>query len=267
MRLDSYLSTNGIFESRNKASLAILNGEVTVNGIRISKPSYDVHPEDDIIIDRIRRYVARSAYKLLTAIDAFSVDFTDKVAVDLGASTGGFCEVMLDNAVKKVYAVDIGTAQLHERIRNNPHVVNMERTNARTVRADMFEDTIDIITGDLSFISSKLIIPAAYDTLKYGGEFICLVKPQFEVGAKNIGKNGVVRDKSLQAAAVSNVIEFARQIGFSIIDIAYSGLDGEAGNKEYLVYMKKYDCDRSADCDIILNKVFRGIDEKHRNNC
>lgn len=240
MRLDLYLSNNKYCDSRNKAATLIQEGKVLVNGRAVLKPSYAVADTDKVEIDSTEfQYVARSAKKLLTAIDKFGIDFTNKTAVDLGSSTGGFCQVMLNNNALKVYAVDIGTNQLHSDVKSNKRVVCLENTNARYLKCSMFNEQIDIVTCDLSFISVKLILNSAFEILKQDGEFVCLVKPQFEVGAAFVGKNGVVKDKRQHINAVTNVINSALSVGFSVYGACFSGLAGESGNKEYLIYLKK----------------------------
>lgn len=253
MRLDKYLTINNLCESRNKAFMYISEGSVKVNGITVIKPSFDVIDSDKIEIHFIEKhYVSRSSKKLLTAIDKFELDFADKSVVDVGASTGGFCEVMLEYGARRIYAVDVGTNQLHPRIASDPKVINLENTNARYMSKDLFAHEIDIVTSDLSFISVKLVLHSIYDILKDGGEFVCLVKPQFEAGPKFVGKNGVVKDVKIHANVAVDVAQFARKVGFSIVGVSFSGLAGESGNKEYLLYMIK-------------NKTVGGItDEKIR---
>ena len=241
MRLDVFLVSNCLCESRNKATQLIRNGRVKVNGAVIKKASSDVDQNDLVEIDSSKVYVARSAYKLITAIEKFALMFDNKVAVDLGSSTGGFCQVMLENNVEKIYAVDVGTNQLHNSLRSDDRVVVKENTNARYLEISDFDSEIDFVTCDLSFISVKHILDSVYKILKTNGEFVCLVKPQFEVGHKFINKNGVVKNKNLQVLAVQNIIDTAASKGFSVYDICFSGLEGESGNKEFLIYMKK-DC-------------------------
>ncbi len=242
MRLDLYLTTKKYFESRNKASQAILDGAVSVNNKFIRKPSFDIKTTDVVEIkNNKKQYVARSAKKLITAIKRFNIDFANKVAVDLGATTGGFCEVMLENGVKRIYAVDIGTNQLHSKIKADLRVVNIEHTNARYINENSFDLPVDIVTCDLSFISLKLIIEAVYSVLGFNGEFICLIKPQFELGPQHIGKNGVVRDTELHKKAIKDIINFAVSVGFWAKDVCFSGLSGECGNKEYLLHLIKVD--------------------------
>lgn len=240
MRLDVYLCSEGVCESRNKALALILDNKVKVNGKTINKPSYNVPENSSIDVDKSTvQYVARSAKKLLTAIDAFSVDFNDKIAIDLGSSTGGFCEVMLAHGVRKIFAVDIGTNQLHHSLLNNERIVVMENTNARYLCLNDFDEAVDIVTCDVSFISVKHILNVVLNLLKEDGEFVCLVKPQFEVGPRFVGKNGVVKDKRAQVMAVNEIVDLAVEIGFSVYDISFSGLEGESGNREFLLYMKK----------------------------
>lgn len=240
MRLDVYLTENKYCESRNKSSELISGGYVSVNGATVKKPSYTVKDGDTVSVQSGHdSYVARSAKKLATAKVCFSLCFSGKTAVDLGASTGGFCQIMLENGIKKIYAVDIGTNQLHKSIRADYRVVSMENTNARYITRDMFKEEIDLVTSDLSFISLGCILPAAYAVLREGGELVCLVKPQFEVGPSNIGKNGVVRDVKLHIVAVKNVVQLAYGLGFNVKNVCFSGLAGESGNREYLLYMVK----------------------------
>lgn len=240
MRLDLYLSENKLSDSRNKAAALIRDSKVYVNGSVVTKPSFDVSVNDNIVVAAdCYQYVARSAHKLITAKSKFNLIFKDKIAVDLGSSTGGFCEVMLQNEIDHVYAVDIGTNQLHNRIKSSEKITSLENTNARFLTADMFERQIDIVTCDLSFISLKLVLQSVYNILKDDGEFVCLVKPQFEVGPAFVSKNGVVKNKKAIINAINNVIDNALIYGFSVYDISFSGLEGESGNKEYLLYIIK----------------------------
>lgn len=240
MRLDLYLTNRGDFESRNKAAAAIKEGRYAVNGKSVLKPSYDVADHDEIIIlNEVKDYVARSAYKLLHANRQFNLDWSGKIVADFGASTGGFCQVLLESNALKVYAVDIGTAQLHPSIKSDPRIINMEHHNARYLKAEDFSDPIGAITADLSFISIKAILPAIRDTLTKGGEAIVLVKPQFEAGPQHLSKNGVVRDRKIHLRLLEDVALFAQNCGFGIKGISFSGLAGESGNREYLLYLRK----------------------------
>lgn len=239
MRLDQYLVAKGYFESRNKASSSVKEGNFTVDGKRVFKPSFEVSESAVVTGSPKFNYVARSAHKLLQAFSCFSLCWENMTAADLGASTGGFCQVLLEKGIKKIYAVDIGTAQLHPSVKADPRIVNMEHTNARSIKSDAFPEPIDVITADLSFISVKLVLPAVYDTLRTGGEAIVLIKPQFEAGPSLLSKSGVVTDRKVHLRIITDVAEFSQQLGFGVCGLAFSGLSGESGNREYLMYLKK----------------------------
>lgn len=240
MRFDQYLVQSGYFESRNKASAAIKDGEFSVNGKLIEKPSHSVGEDDEVCrVKESAIYVARSAKKLLHAFSAFELDWNGMVVADFGASTGGFCQVLLEKGVSKVYAIDIGTAQLHPSLLGEPRIINCEHTNARYLKAKDFSDPIFGITADLSFISIKAVLPAIYDTLMPAGYAVVLVKPQFEAGKKALNKNGVVSDLKIHRQVMKDTALFAQELGFSVRGISFSGLSGECGNREYLLYLKK----------------------------
>ncbi len=266
MRLDLFLFENGFCESRSKARALIENGGVTVNGVLSLKPAQNVGARDEIKISPRHIYVSRSAQKLLTAKSVFGLSFENKTAVDIGASTGGFCEVLLEGGAAHVYAVDVGTDQLHPKIRENQKVTDMQRTDARLINADMFEYPIDIITGDMSFISAKAALGAVYRTLRQGGEYVCLVKPQFEVGPSNVGKSGVVKSRALHIKAVAGVVDAAQEHGFAVKDVCFSGVMGESGNREYMVYMIK-EQDAAFPHDLIAKRIGGDSIEEHRHYC
>lgn len=240
MRLDQFLVQNHYFESRNKAAAAVKEGTFAVNGKQITKPSFEVPENAEITALRNEKvYVARSAQKLLQAYRLFHPAWQKKVAADLGASTGGFCQVLLENEISRIYAVDIGTAQLHPSVQADSRVINMEHTNARYVTAKDFPEPIDVITADLSFISIKAVLPAIYETLSPAGQAIVLVKPQFEAGPQHLSKSGVVTDKKIQYKVLEDVALFAESCDFGVLGLAFSGLAGESGNREYLLYLEK----------------------------
>lgn len=240
MRFDVYLVSTGQFESRNKAAAAIKDGRYKVNDKIVTKPSYDINDTDLVTLFKQKTiYVARSAQKLLTAFDVFQLEWKQKTIVDLGASTGGFCQVLLEKDVKKIHAVDIGTAQLHPKLLGDPRIINREHTNARYLTADDFDDKIDAVTADLSFISIKAILPAIERILTDQGEAIVLVKPQFEVGPQKLSKNGVVSNRKDQLRALAEIATLAQNCGFGVHGIAFSGLAGESGNREYLLHLIK----------------------------
>lgn len=240
MRFDMYLTKNGFYDSRNKASAAIKAGYFTINGKAVLKPSFDVLEGDEVVmIKQQKNYVARSAHKLLTACETFDISFNDKIIVDLGASTGGFCQVLLEKGALRVFAVDIGTAQLHPTIKEDPRIINMEHTNARHLNSNHFECKIDAVTADLSFISIKTILPSIASILCNEGFAIILVKPQFEAGPAYLNKSGVVSDRKIHLRILKDVIHTAYEYGFGVKGVAFSGLAGESGNREYLLYLEK----------------------------
>ena len=240
MRLDQYLVTNGYYESRNKAANGVKCGYFTVNGKKIMKPSLEISDQDTVekVVEE-KIYVARSAHKLLNAYRFFGLCWEGKTVADLGASTGGFCQVLLEKKVGRIYAVDIGTAQLHPELQNDLRIVNMEHTNARYLTKQSFPESIDVVTADLSFISIKAVLPAVYQLLPSGGEAVVLVKPQFEAGPHFLSKNGVVTDRKVHRRVLEEVVDFAQKLGFGIFGLSFSGLAGESGNREYLLYIKK----------------------------
>jgi len=239
-RIDVLLCNLNFFESRAKAKQAIADGCIEVNGELVTKSSLKVDESADIkIVKEPLKYVSRGALKLLKAIDEFDLSFTDKVVCDIGASTGGFTEVSLEYGAKKVFSIDVGQDQLHQRLVNDDRVINMEQTNFRYVIDEDFDTPIDICVTDVSFISLKLILVPIFNVLKEGGEAIVLVKPQFEAGKKHLNKHGVVRDKKIHKKVIDDIINYSKDVGFKIINIIDSPILGGDGNKEFLLYMKK----------------------------
>lgn len=235
MRLDIYLVENGLAQSRTRSAELIREGLVRVNGSTQTKPSFDVSNGDSVeLVDGGLKYVSRGALKLVAAADFWHLDFTDAVAIDLGASTGGFTEVMLERDVKKVYAVDVGRGQLHERIAKHPKVIRLEGVNARYIDADTFGERADFVCADLSFISQTLVLEAVTRVLKEGGIYVGLIKPQFEVGKQKLGKNGIVKDKKFHTDAAEKVIAFASSVGLICEGIIPSPIAGGDGNREFL---------------------------------
>ena len=240
MRLDQFLTEKHMFESRNKAAAAIREGKVLVNKRIVCKTSFTVKETDDVLYKESEPvYVARSAKKMLRAFDVFDLNWKDYIIADLGASTGGFCQVLLEKGAKKIYAIDVGTAQLHSLIAKDQRVINMEKTNAKTVCAALFPDPIQAITADLSFISITQVLPQIYQTLIKNGEAILLVKPQFEAGKEHLNKSGVVTDLNVHQKVLKKIIDQSFREGFSVKGISFSGLPGECGNREYLLYLIK----------------------------
>lgn len=241
-RLDVLLVEKGFFESREKAKAVIMSGCVYVNNQKADKAgaSFDenlpieVRGGDD-------RYVSRGGYKLEKAMREFPIDLSGKVAMDIGASTGGFTDCMLQNGAGKVYAVDVGYGQLAWKLRTDPRVVNLERTNMRYVTDEQVPDPVDFFSADVAFISLRLILPAARAVCAEHASGVCLIKPQFEAGRENVGKNGVVRDQKVHIAVVEEIVEYCLQNGWSVLGLSYSPIKGPQGNIEYLIYIEKSD--------------------------
>lgn len=237
-RLDMLLVDKGLFPSREKAKTSIMAGLVTVNGQRVDKPGTDV-AEDAALEVRGAAipYVSRGGLKLAKAIEEFGLDFTGKVVMDIGASTGGFTDCALQHGAALVYAVDVGYGQLAWSLRQNPRVINMERTNIRHLDPAGLEHLPDFVTTDVAFISLRLVLPKIREILSAGGAAVVLIKPQFEAGREKVGKKGVVRDPQVHEEVIENVIGFARQNGFAAIGLSYSPVTGPEGNIEYLLYL------------------------------
>ncbi len=242
MRLDVYLCESGLCTSRTEAKNFILSGAVTVNGKVISKPSFSLENCDqlNVSIDKSsKKYVSRGGLKLEAALDAFGIDVNGAFAIDIGASSGGFTDCLLKRGAAHVIAVDSGTAQLNLSIKNDLRVTSIENYNARFMKREDFRYSPELAVMDVSFISSTYIIPALYECLKDGADFICLVKPQFEVGKSNIGKGGIVKDRKIRESALTNVVAFAKNLDFEFLGSIESPIVGGDGNIEYLAHFRK----------------------------
>lgn len=241
-RLDVLLTERGFFESREKAKAVIMSGCVYVNNQKADKAgaSFDESAAVEVRDNRMR-YVSRGGYKLEKAMEVFPISLEGKITMDIGASTGGFTDCMLQNGASKVYAVDVGYGQLAWKLRNDPRVVNLERTNMRYVTHEQVPEEIDFFSVDVAFISLKLILPAARGVCAGNGEGVCLIKPQFEAGRENVGKNGVVRDRKVHISVVDDIVGFCLENGFSVLGLDYSPIKGPQGNIEYLLYIRKSD--------------------------
>lgn len=239
MRLDLFAVENGLIKSRERAKEMIKGGNVTVNGRVVTKASFDVVDTDKIeITGGELPYVGRGGLKLEAAINAFKIRLDGLVCIDIGASTGGFTDCMLKNNAAKVYAVDVGHGQLDETLCADSRVVNMEKTNIKDVSSDFFDDKIDFISVDVSFISITQVFPKIYELLS--GEYaVVLIKPQFEAGRSNIGKNGIVKDKKVHCSVIKQVSVSAAENGLSSVGIIPSPITGGDGNIEYLLYLRK----------------------------
>ncbi len=239
-RLDVLLFERGLAESREKAKAIIMSGIVYVDNQKSDKPGTS-YPENCNIEVRGKtlKYVSRGGLKLEKAIDVFGIDINGCTAMDIGASHGGFTDCMLQNGAKKVFSIDVGYGQLAYKLRSDERVVNLERTNFRYVTEEQITDPIDFFSVDVSFISLKLILPVARRFLKDGGRAVCLIKPQFEAGKDNVGKNGVVREPKIHESVISGIIDFVLENGFSVLGLDFSPVKGPEGNIEYLLYIRK----------------------------
>ena len=241
-RLDVLLTERGLLDSRQKAQATIMSGIVFVDGKRVDKAGTMVPNDSNIEIrGTTLKYVSRGGLKLEKAMQTFPLHLEGKVCADIGASTGGFTDCMLQNGAKKVYAVDVGYGQLDWKLRNDERVVCMERTNARYLTHEEIPEELDFASIDVSFISLKLIFPALYGLLCEGGEIACLIKPQFEAGREKVGKKGVVRDPAVHLEVLEHFLQHAKANHFTVLGITYSPIRGPEGNIEYLGFLRKSD--------------------------
>lgn len=239
-RLDTLVFELGFTESREKAKAVIMAGLVYVNNQKADKPGASYPENIDIQVrERGIKYVSRGGLKLEKAITAFNLDLKEKTTMDIGASTGGFTDCMLQNGAKKVYSIDVGYGQLAWKLRNNPRVINLERTNIRYVTKEIVPDEIDFFSVDVSFISLKLVLPTARELMANGAKAVCLIKPQFEAGRDKVGKKGVVRDEKVHRDVIVDIINFCLNNGFSVLQLDFSPIKGPEGNIEYLIYIQK----------------------------
>lgn len=240
MRLDVRMTELALAPSREKARALVMAGEVRVDGNPAQKPGMDVKDSSIITVaeDAIP-FVSRGGLKLQKAFDCFGISVESKVAADIGASTGGFTDCMLQHGAKKVYALDVGYGQLAWALRNDPRVVVMERTNARHMELVWFDEPLEFASIDVSFISVRLILPALYTCLCEGAMVVSLIKPQFEAGRSQVQKHGVVRDKSVHEGVIERVTTFAVDTGFDVCALAFSPITGPKGNIEFLAALQK----------------------------
>lgn len=240
IRLDAALVERGLCTGRDRAKGVIMAGEVYVNHQKADKPGMTVSAEDEIEVrGDMLPYVSRGGLKLEKAIKEYGLSLDEKVCADIGASTGGFTDCMLQNGAMKVYAVDVGYGQLAWKLRCDERVINLERTNIRYVTEEQIPEPLDFASVDVSFISLKLVLPVLSRLLKDGGEAVCLVKPQFEAGRELVGKKGVVREESTHIMVVNNALTYAKENDFTPIHLTFSPIKGPEGNIEYLMHLKK----------------------------
>jgi 23S rRNA (cytidine1920-2'-O)/16S rRNA (cytidine1409-2'-O)-methyltransferase len=235
-RIDLLLVQKGFFDSREKAKKALMSGMVFVDNNLIDKPGTKVETNANIRIKGGIPYVSRGGFKLEKAIENFKLDLSGKITMDVGASTGGFTDCMLQNGAKKVYAIDVGYGQLDWKLRQDDRVICMERTNIRYVKAEDIGEQIDLATIDVAFISLKIVLPVVKKLVKEGGEIVFLIKPQFEAGREKIGKKGVVRSKNTHREIIVEILNFAHEIGLTIKKLTFSPITGPKGNIEFLAY-------------------------------
>lgn len=260
-RLDILTFEKGLADSREKAKVLIMAGEIFVDGEREDKPgqSFD---EEALIEHRGKslKYVSRGGLKLEKAMQSFPIELSDSICMDVGASTGGFTDCMLQSGATKVYSVDVGYGQLDWKLRSDDRVVCLEKTNARYLNHEIIPDNIDFTSIDVSFISLTLILGAVKDVLKEDGEVVALIKPQFEAGREKVGKKGVVRDAKVHEEVIEKVDGFARSIGFGVRGLTFSPVKGPEGNIEYLIYLKNNSDSNMIDITEVVREAHEDLD-------
>jgi len=261
MRLDQALVYRGLSPSRARMKAAILAGEVTVNGTVAKKPSFEVSEADALALRAVHGYVGRGYLKLRKALDAFSIDVAGKTCMDVGASTGGFTQLLLERGAAKIFAIDVGTGQLAASLKGNPRVVSLEKTDFRAVTAEQV-DRPDFACVDVSFISLQLIFPHLHALLRENGQAVCLLKPQFETGAPSGRgasgapvKHGIVRDPKEHLRVIGEVMRAANLEGFTCLDLTYSPVAGGEGNIEFLLHLTINVKSESDDLTININNI------------
>lgn len=240
IRLDNFLADNNLAPSRERAKALIMAGVVYVDNQKADKAGMFITENQKVEVrGGDQKYVSRGGLKLEKAMKSFDVTLSDKVCMDIGASTGGFTDCMLQNGAKKVFAVDVGYGQLAWKLRCDERVVNMERTNIRYVTLDDIKEPLDFASVDVAFISLKLVLPVAHNLLRDDGEVVALIKPQFEAGKEKVGKKGVVKDIAVHKEVVLGIYDFVTDNGFSVLGLDFSPIKGPEGNIEYLIHIKK----------------------------
>ena len=264
-RLDVLLVQRGLAPSREKAKAMIMEGNVYVNNQKEDKAGANFDVEVPIEVrGNTLAYVSRGGLKLEKAVHHFALDLTGLVCMDIGASTGGFTDCMLQNGAAKVFAVDVGYGQFAWKLRQDPRVVCMEKTNIRYVTPEDIGEPLDFASVDVSFISLTKVLGPARALLADNGEMVCLIKPQFEAGREKVGKKGVVREKSVHEEVIEKVIEFALETGFEVINLEYSPIKGPEGNIEYLVYLRKCEegkIEKSVDIHAVVEAAHGDLDK------
>ena len=237
-RLDVLLVQRGLAPGRDQAKAYIMAGNVYVDGMKEDKAGTKIPVTAEIEVrDAAMKYVSRGGYKLEKAMEVFPITLTDKICLDIGASTGGFTDCMLQNGAAKVYSIDVGYGQFAWKLRNDPRVVCLEKTNVRYVTQEQVPDAADFASIDVSFISLTKVLPAVLGVMKEDGQLVCLIKPQFEAGREKVGKKGVVRDRQVHEDVIKQIMDFALTLGFSLLHLDYSPIKGPEGNIEYLLHL------------------------------
>ena len=262
-RVDVALVERGLAQSREKAQALVMSGVVYIGENKVDKASTQVTPEDELIVRQTGTgYVSRGALKLEKGLAVFGVEAKERVAMDLGASTGGFTDVLLQNGAAHVYAIDVGYGQLDWKLRQDDRVVCMEKTNIRYVTPEDIGEPVDFSSIDVSFISLTKVLEPIRRYLKADGEIVALIKPQFEAGREKVGKKGVVREKSTHHEVIEKVAGYANAIGFEVLNINFSPIKGPEGNIEYLLHLRKCEGDPPAigvDLVTVVDKAFKTL--------
>jgi len=249
------LHDKGYTSSRERSKQLILNNSVYVDDKLITKPSYPVSDEVKIKITG-ELYISRGYVKIQKAMEVFNINVESKIAVDIGASTGGFTDYLLKHGAKKVYAVDVGKGQLHDSLRNDKRVINLENTNFRYIDKSIITDDIDLVTVDVSFISLKYILPKIVEISHKSTDVVALVKPQFEAGKENIGKKGIVKDKNVHLEVLNNLSNYCKVNNLQLMSMDYSPIKGTEGNIEYLAHLKIEGSPNGINFKDLINKAF-----------
>ncbi len=261
-RLDVLLVQRSLAPSREQAKRLIMEGIVFVDNQKSDKPGTLCSVDSSIELKSSKlKYVSRGGLKLEKALKVFDVSIKGLVCMDVGASTGGFTDCMLQNGCDKVYCVDVGYGQLDWSLRNNPNVINLERTNIRYLDKSLIKDAIEFFTVDVSFISLTIVLPVIRDIVRLGARGVCLIKPQFEAGREKVGKKGVVREKAVHFEVVNKICDFCLSQGFDVLNLDYSPIKGPQGNIEYLIHMQKSDSPYIDNKIDVENLVFKSHEE------
>lgn len=264
-RLDVLLVKRGLAESREKAKAVIMAGEVFVDNQREDKAGHAFPVTAAIEVrGKKMKYVSRGGYKLERAMQSFPIDLNGKICMDVGSSTGGFTDCMLQNGASYVYAIDVGTNQLAWKLRQDERVKSMEKTNIRYITPDDIGQAVDFVSIDVAFISLTKVLTPVKALMKEGAQIVCLIKPQFEAGREKVGKKGVVRDKNVHEEVMEMVMNHALGLGFHVLGIDYSPIRGPEGNIEYLLYMEQDDREPSLVSEEDLRQIHELVEQAHR---